>query len=81
MSERNYKPVSKEDLDIFILAYPRKLDYSVSHISDPPTGFWCDFSGGKVWPEAIVARVSLYEGDSRLPAGTPNEYAIVEVTT
>lgn len=79
MSHRTYKTVPKEEFEIFLLAFPGKLEYSVSHISDPPMGFWCDLSGGKVWPEAIVARVALYEGDTRLPAGTPNEYEIVQM--
>lgn len=57
-----YKQVTKDEFQEFVAGYPVKLEYDVTGISDPPYGTWNDFTGGKVWPESIVAKVALYDG-------------------
>jgi hypothetical protein len=74
--KKEYKPVSKTELDAFVKNFPGTLDYSVSGISKWKMGFWCDFSNGKVWPEAIVARVRLWDGSDYHFKKQP-EYEIV----
>jgi hypothetical protein len=57
-----FKQVTKEECRKFVTEYPIKLVYDVTGISEPPTGTWNDFRDGKIWPESIVARVTLYDG-------------------
>lgn len=57
----NFRKVTKEEYTDFIKSYPNKLDWDVSGISEPPMGFYNDFSGGKVWPESMIAKVKLYD--------------------
>ena len=52
--------VSKEDFDHYINAYPRQLEKDVTGICEPPLLTYNDFSGGRKWPESIVAKVKLY---------------------
>lgn len=56
-----FKEVSKEVFDAFINTYPRKLEWNITNISEPPLGTWNDFADGKKWPESIVAQVKLYD--------------------
>lgn len=53
------KQVSKEEFFKFVKKYPRKLEWDVCGICDPPLGSYNDFSDGKVWPESIVSKVKM----------------------
>ena len=57
MSE--YRKVSIKEFQEFIDQYPNKLETDVCGICEPPIQSYNDFSDGKVWPESIVAKVSL----------------------
>jgi hypothetical protein len=80
---KEYKRVTKEEFDIFIAEYPRKLERDVSGISDPPTLTMNDFSIG-VWPDSVVAKADLYETFPKDRMGQvygwePNKYFIKEL--
>jgi hypothetical protein len=75
-SEGNFsvwKSVTKEEFEAFIKAYPKPLKYDVTGICEPPLASYNDFSDGKVWPESMVAKISLEEASYM---GKPNEYLI-----
>jgi hypothetical protein len=55
-----YMPVSKEDFIKFIKTYPRKLDYDVCGICDPPIITYNDFELANRWPYSIVAKTWAY---------------------
>jgi hypothetical protein len=50
-----FKEVSRAEFDAFIEAYPRKLEYDLYRIGEPPLETWNDFTLG-VWPRSIVAK-------------------------
>jgi|688.fasta_scaffold522165_1 hypothetical protein len=54
--------VSKADFDRYISEYPLPLERDVTHICEPPMLTYNDFSGGKIWPQSIVAKAQLYDG-------------------
>ncbi|WGH28563.1 hypothetical protein 13VV501A_gene0067 [Vibrio phage 13VV501A] len=75
--------VTKEEFDDFIKNYPNDLITDVSHICEPPVKTYNDFSGGKKWPESVVASVSLTESYPKEENGgrfpyvwSPNTYRI-----
>ena len=55
----NWKKVEKAEFDAFIAGYPLKLEKDVTGICDPPMRSYNDFSDGKIWPESMVAKVTL----------------------
>jgi len=59
MDKEKFKQVSKDDFYAFVKAWPNKLEWDVTGICEPPLGSYNDFSNGKVWPESIVARISM----------------------
>lgn len=65
------RQVSKEELDAFVAAYPRPLVKDVTSICEPPMLSYNDFTLGN-WPESVVAKVQLWNGDF----GEPNRYFI-----
>jgi hypothetical protein len=79
MSDRN---VSKEEFDAFVAAYPRSLERDVARMYEPHLLTLNDFSGGKVWPDSVVAGATLYEvypKDGTEPyRWQPNRYFIRE---
>lgn len=75
------KEVSFEEFNTFLKNFDKPLEKDVTGISEPPTLTYNDFSEGKVWPESVVAAVSLYEsypeGDDFYPyCKQPNIYMI-----
>jgi hypothetical protein len=75
------KEVTKEEFLEWKKSYPNHLEYTVSGISDPPTGMYHDFSTGEGW-YSVVASVTLYESfpkDGTPPyIWKPNVYRIKE---
>lgn len=53
------RKVSKEEFNNFITGYPKPLEKDVYAVVDPPILSFNDFSDGKVWPESVVAFISL----------------------
>jgi hypothetical protein len=67
------KPVTKEQFDAFIAAYPNKLNKDVAKMFEPPMLNYNDFTTGKKWPESIVCWAVLNELTEE---GVPNTYFI-----
>lgn len=74
-----FRDASKEELDAFIVAYPRPLVKDVSGIWEPPVMAYNDFTKGN-WPDSIVATVVLYESypkDGKAPyKWAPNTHRV-----
>lgn len=51
-----FKGVSREEYLEFIASWPNKLWFDCTGVCEPPLGSYNDFSGGKVWPDSIVAK-------------------------
>lgn len=51
-----FKEVSRDEYLAFIRTWPNKLEFDCTGICEPPLGSYNDFSGGKVWPESMVAK-------------------------
>jgi len=49
-----FKPVTPEEFDNFLLAYPRPLDRHLTAICEPPQISYNDFTLGN-WPDSVVA--------------------------
>ncbi len=60
---------TKEELEAFVAAYPRKLDRDVFGASEPPLVTFNDFTLG-VWPDSVVAK--FHAGDD--PSATERYY-------
>lgn len=54
-----FRRCSSEELEVFVREYPHPLAVSLVGYCDPPMRVYCDFSSGKIWPEACVARIVL----------------------
>lgn len=54
-----FKQVNKQDFYSFIESWPNKLNYDVAGMFEPPLASYNDFSGGKMWPESIVAKIKM----------------------
>jgi hypothetical protein len=67
----NWKRVTKNEFDAFVASFPRPLTRDVTGICEPPMLSYNDFSGDKIWPESMVARVALYDR-----YGEQNKYSI-----
>lgn len=52
--KKEYKEVNQEEFFKFIKEYPRKIDFNVTGICEPPQASYNDFSLGK-YPESIIA--------------------------
>ena len=61
----DFKKVSKEEYTTFVEEYPNPLHYDVATISEPPQGSYNDFSDDKMWPESMVAKVTLWDDQPR----------------
>lgn len=48
--------VSREDFRKFVDAYPSQLSFDCTAICEPPLATYNDFSGGKAWPNSVVAK-------------------------
>ena len=68
--------VTAEQFEKFLNAYGRdKLTKDTTAICDPPRTRYCDFTTGKVWPEAEVAHIVRGDlWDDKKPL--PNEYVV-----
>jgi hypothetical protein len=53
-----FKQVEHDEFIQFISKFPM-LKYDVTGICEPPMGTYNDFIGGKIWPDSVVAKVSL----------------------
>ena len=73
----NFKKVTKVQFDEFVKNYPNKLEWNVTRICEPAMGNHNDFSDGKVWPESMVTKVSLTNGEAYYN-NEPNTYYIKE---
>ena len=75
-----FKKVTKVEFYAFIKEYPIKLEYDVTGICEPPLGTFNDFRSGKMWPESVVAKITLNEIMKRHPSyhGEPNDYYIAK---
>jgi hypothetical protein len=77
--------VSKEKYVEFVNNYPKELVFDVCGIREPPLGSYNDFSGGKVWPESMVAKEDRDwlgpngETDHKIP-GKFWKYYILDIT-
>jgi hypothetical protein len=71
----NFTKVSEPQFRTFIERYDHKLTHNTLTICDPPHSEYHDFSGGKVWPESVVAYIVRNDatGDKN---PVPNEYFI-----
>jgi hypothetical protein len=58
---KEWKKVSVRELRTFIQTYPTFLEYDCTGICEPPMRSWNDFTGGKVWPESMVAKQFMYD--------------------
>lgn len=56
MDNREYKKVTRDEYVAFLRNYPNQLKFDCTGICEPPMGSYNDFTGGKVWPESIVAK-------------------------
>lgn len=76
--KQGFKEVTKEAFDKFIEAYPNKITWDIYQVPEPPIKSANDFSGGKVWPQSIVAYIVLETAMSGHPAynGEPDGYYI-----
>jgi hypothetical protein len=74
MSE--WTKVSNEEFKAFVAAYPHRLVADVAQMCDPPMLSYNDFSGGKVWPESMVAKAMLNTAMKGHPCykGEPDDY-------
>ena len=54
-----FKKVDKKEFDVFVKNYPNPLGWDVAGMFEPPVGSYNDFSNGKIWPESVVAKVSM----------------------
>lgn len=72
------KQVSKQAFDNFISNYGKKLEFSISHISEPPVKVYCDNDLGRRETDRTVARVILEEAMKGHPGykGSLNRYYI-----
>ena len=52
-----YRKVSKEQFEAFIKSHRNKLEVHGVHFITPPRICYCDFEGGKEYPENIVAQI------------------------
>ncbi len=73
-----WKTVSKSEFNDFLIRYGEKLERDVTGICEPPMLSYNDFSGGKIWPESMVAKVILNTAMKGHPAynGEPDEYLL-----
>lgn len=60
-----YKDVTKSEFESFIKAYPRKLDFDVYRVWDPPSLTYNDFELANRWPYGIVASTFGYDDDPK----------------
>jgi len=75
---KEFKRVTQEEFDAHIATLGSEVESEVSGISDPPMMDVNDFSGGKTWPDSVVAKVKLNTRMHGHPAykGEPDEYYI-----
>lgn len=71
-----WKKVQKAEFDSFISDYPRRLEKDVTGICEPPMLSYNDFSDEKIWPESMVAQISLNTSMKGHPdyQGEPDDY-------
>lgn len=72
---------TKEEFDRFIAEYPQPLQSDVAMMFEPPVQTLNDFTGGKVWPESVVAAVTLFESYPKetdsIYKWAPNQYQVL----
>ena len=75
---KEFKRVTQEEFDAHIATLGGEVEFEASGISDPPMMDVNDFSGGKTWPDSVVAKVKLNTRMRGHPAykGEPDEYYI-----
>ena len=71
-----WEKVSTEELEDFVASFEGPLDVHVSNMCEPPVKSYNDFSGGKKWPDSVVAKVVLNTAMQGHPAykGEPDEF-------
>lgn len=74
----DFKQVTETEFKEFIDNYPNKLDWNVVMFCEPPMGNHNDFTDGKVWPESMVTKVFLTNGEAYYN-NEPNTYYIKDV--
>ena len=57
------RPVSKEEFEAFLAAYPRPLERDVFGACEPPAVSYNDFERAPMWPDSIVASCNLGGGN------------------
>lgn len=73
----DWKHVTEDEFKAFIAAYPRPLQADLLRICDPSRMQYNDFSGGKVWPESVVADYATWGCDpNNIWSETPGEWRI-----
>lgn len=73
----NFKQVTETEFKEFLDSYPNKLEFNVSRMCEPPMGSHNDFTDGKVWPESMVTKVILTNGEAYYNH-EPNTYYVKE---
>ena len=79
--EPKEKRVTKEAFEEFIKHYPRKLEFNVTGICDPPAISYNDFELANRWPYSVVARTYAYSdtpGDYYYKPEQERYYAVME---
>lgn len=71
-----FKQVSKEVFESFLNSYPRPLSKDIARMCEPALFTANDFTLG-VWPESIVAKAHLTEGEPYYDCA-PTTYYILE---
>lgn len=70
-----FKQVTEQEFNEFVDNYPNKLLWNVTRICEPPMGNHNDFTSGKVWPESMVTKVVLTNGEAYYDH-EPNSYYV-----
>lgn len=61
-----FKSVTKDEFEVFLDKYPRKLVRNVTSICEPPLVSFNDFERAPYWPDSVVAKYvafTSYEDD------------------
>lgn len=78
--EKQFKDVTKQEFDEFIVSYPRYLKLDVSGICDPPAISYNDWEIGW-WSRSVVASTMLYSDDPKNPYYEPEDKRIYRIVT
>lgn len=72
-----FKQVSKEEFESFLTSYPRPLSKNIARMFEPAMFTANDFTLGG-WPDSVVAKASLTEGEAYYD-NEPTTYYILGV--